>query len=335
MLHIFTKKTIQQYINFRKGERKLGESVITINPEKSIQKALKELPAKYVIVGISEDIGVQMNGGNAGAHTAFTAALKAFLNIQDNQFLSGDSVVILGYLEYAKAHKDFDPSNREEGDAIVRQIDRDVSELIQSIVAANKIPIIIGGGHNNAYGNCKGTSLAKNSPIQVINMDAHTDLRRLEERHSGNGFSYAMTEGYLEKYFIFGLHENYTPQYILDKMEKNDNITYNTFEALEVRNALDFFFELKRAKEFLSGDYLGIEIDLDCIQYFASSAMTPSGFTPEQTRKFIHYFAKLKTVSYLHICEGAPGIQNEHNGSNQVGKYISYLISDFIKANAM
>ncbi|WP_369820262.1 hypothetical protein [Tenacibaculum sp. SG-28] len=63
--------------------------------------------------------------------------------------------------------------------------------------------------------------------------------------------------------------------------------------------------------------------------------MTPSGFTPEQTRKFVHHFAKLKTASYLHICEGAPGIKNEVTGSNQVGKYISYLISDFIKVNSI
>jgi formiminoglutamase len=45
--------------------------------------------------------------------------------------------------------------------------------------------------------------------VNAINFDAHSD-RILEGRHSGNGFSYAYEEGFLKKYFIFGLHENYT-----------------------------------------------------------------------------------------------------------------------------
>ena len=70
------------------------------------------------------------------------------------------------------------------------------------IVLADKKPIIIGGGHNNAYGNIKGTSLAIGEPINVINFDAHSDFRPEEGRHSGNGFSYAYTEGFLNYYFI-------------------------------------------------------------------------------------------------------------------------------------
>jgi formiminoglutamase len=70
-----------------------------------------------------------------------------------------------------------------------------------------KNPII--GGHNNSYGNIKGTALAKGKPVNAINFDAHSDFRILEGRHSGNGFSYAYEEGFLKK-FYFGLHENYT-----------------------------------------------------------------------------------------------------------------------------
>ncbi len=39
---------------------------------------------------------------------------------------------------------------------LVNRLDTIVSQIVQKIIAAGKIPIIIGGGHNNAYGNIKG-----------------------------------------------------------------------------------------------------------------------------------------------------------------------------------
>ncbi|WP_322790502.1 arginase family protein [Tenacibaculum tangerinum] len=227
---------------------------------------------------------------------------------------------------------DFDISDREKGDLLVKAIDKELSNLIKTIVESGKIPIIIGGGHNNAYGNIKGLSEGKNQPVNVINLDAHTDLRRLEERHSGNGFSYALHEGFIQNYFMFGLHENYTPQYIFEMIHDNINLEYNTFEELEVYQTTSFQSELQRAENFIKDIPFGIEIDLDCVQYFPSSAMTPSGFTPQQARRFTHYFGKLQNASYLHICEGAPAVVRDEIANGQVGKYISYLISDFIKA---
>ena len=328
MLKIFNKNDTYNFVNPRKGETKIGQSVQTITS----LDTLHNCTAKFVIIGIPEDIGVKMNYGNGGAHTAFIPALKSFLNIQENQFISGKDILVLGYLDFLDEVSNFDPADREKGDLLVKSIDKEVSQVVKKIVLANKIPIIIGGGHNNAYGNLKGLSEAKNQPINVINLDAHTDLRRLEERHSGNGFSYAIEHHYLEKYFMFGLHENYTPQYVFDYIHSNTNIGYNTYEELEIYKSIPFENELLRAQNFIQEKPFGIEIDLDCIENFPSSAMTPSGFSTQKAREFVYYFAQNINVSYLHICEGAPAIIQDPSAINQVGKFISYLISDFIKA---
>ncbi|MCD8404886.1 formimidoylglutamase [Tenacibaculum dicentrarchi] len=328
MLKIFNQNDTNTFVNPREGETKIGQCVQTIT---SLDK-LENCSAKFVIIGVPEDIGVKMNYGNGGAHTAFIPALKSFLNIQENQFISGKDILVLGYLDFLDDVSTFNASDREKGNLLVKSIDKEVSELVKKIVIANKIPIIIGGGHNNSYGNLKGLSEAKKQPINVINLDAHTDLRQLEERHSGNGFSYAIEHKYVEKYFMFGLHENYTPQYIFDYIHSNINIDYNTYEELEVYKSIPFENELLRAENFIQNKPFGIEIDLDCIQNFPSSAMTPSGFSPQQTRKFVYYFAKNTNASYIHICEGAPSVIQDPSAVNQVGKFISYLITDFIKA---
>ena len=328
MLQIFSQNNITNFVKPREGETKLGQRVQII----SAIEELKNSSAKFVIIGVPEDIGVKMNYGNGGAHTAFVPALKSFLNTQENQFIKGNDILVLGYLDYLNEVSNFDGSDREKGDLLVKAIDKELSAIIKAIIKSNKTPIIIGGGHNNSYGNLKGLSEGKNRPINVINLDAHTDLRRLEERHSGNGFSYAIEHNYLDKYFIFGLHENYTPQYVFDLIHSNTSIDYNTYEELEIYKSIPFENELLRAKNFIQDKPFGIEIDLDCIQNFPSSAMTPSGFTTQQTREFVHYFAKNENASYIHICEGAPTVIQDPSAINQVGKFISYLISDFIKA---
>lgn len=329
MLKIFSQSDINNFVNPRDGETKIGELVLTV----SNIEALKNSSTKYVILGVPEDIGVKMNYGNGGAQTALVPALKSFLNTQQNQFISGEDILVLGYLDYTDEVLKFDASDREKGDLLVKAIDKKLSSVIKTIIEADKTPIIIGGGHNNAYGNLKGLSEAKNQSINVINLDAHTDLRKLEERHSGNGFSYAIEHNYLDKYFMFGLHENYTPQYIFDFIHSNTNIDYNTYEELEVYKSVPFDNELQRAKTFIEEKPFGIEIDLDCIQHFPSSAMTPSGFLPQQARRFVYEFGKLEKASYIYICEGAPSVMKDDIANGQVGKFISYLISDFIKAN--
>ncbi len=59
--------------------------------------------------------------------------------------------------------------------------------------------------------------------------------------------------------------------------------------------------------------------------------MTLSGFSVEELRRFISYFGKSNNATYIHICEGAPSLDNEKN-NHLVGKLIGYLITDFIKA---
>ena len=55
--------------------------------------------------------------------------------------------------------------------------DHTVSAVVRRITELGAIPIVIGGGHNNAYGCLKGSSEAKERSINCLNIDAHTDLR--------------------------------------------------------------------------------------------------------------------------------------------------------------
>ena len=98
-----------------------------------------------------------------------------------------------------------------------------------------------------------------------------------------------------------------------------------------VRKKISFKKALKKAFSFISTSKFGIEIDCDAIQNIASSAETPSGFSVNQTRQFIHHFGSHRDAIYLHICEAAVRMDDQKN-NEQIGKLLSYLIIDFINA---
>lgn len=334
----FTMTDLAKVTNHRSGEVKFGEKMLTIPKGENCISFLKNCEAKYVLLGIPEDVGIRANFGRPGAASAWQSAISSIANIQHNRFCKGSQIVVLGKIDISKEMeeaKDLDfhqTADRKLLSTLVERIDKEVVHVITSIIKCGKTPIVIGGGHNNAYGNIKGTALGLGKPINAVNFDAHSDFRILEGRHSGNGFSYAYEEGFLKKYFIFGLHENYTSKNVLDILKKmEDRVNFNTYDEIKVRQQKNFQQELNTAYDFIKNDAYGIEIDLDALPNIASSAMTMSGFSIEELRQFVYFFGKNKNAAYLHICEGAPDLGEEKN-NHLIGKLIGYLVTDFIKA---
>ncbi|MDO6596874.1 formimidoylglutamase [Oceanihabitans sp. 2_MG-2023] len=334
-LVLFDNTKLKSVLNKRPKESKFGEHIKVLTSVSNIYEQLINLDVSYVLIGLPEDVGVFANYGKPGTSTTFDAVIKILLNIQSNTYTHANKVLVLGHLDFdfeLKKLKKLDQNKKKDiakARKMVETIDQQVANLVHTIVKSGKKPIIIGGGHNNAYGNIKGSSLALNTAINVVNLDAHTDFREEEGRHSGNGFRYAFAEGFLHNYFIFGLHENYNAQSIINTIKSEKRIGFNTYEAISVRKELKFKTEIERALKHVSAKPFGIEIDCDAIANTSSSAKTPSGFSVNKTRNFVNYFAKHKNATYLHICEAIATPENEA----QIGKLISYLITDFIRAN--
>ncbi len=337
-LLLFSAADLAKVTNHRSGEIKFGEKMITVPKGTDLMSFLNTCEAKYVLLGIPEDIGIRANFGKPGAASAWDTAIKGIANIQHNRFCKGNQIIVLGQIDVYNEMREVESlnfnniSDRTKLSQLVAKIDKEVCHVVFNIIKSGKIPIIIGGGQNNSYGNIKGTALAKGKPINAINFDSQSDFRILEGRHSGNGFSYAYEEGFLKKYFIFGLHENYTSKNVLDIIKKTEErVRFNTYDSLNILKEKNFDQEMIEALNFIKTDSYGIEIDLDAIPNISSSYMTLSGFSVEELRKFISFFGKNTNASYLHICEGAPDQGNEKS-NYVIGKLIGYLVTDFIKS---
>ncbi|MGB7787012.1 MAG: formimidoylglutamase [Salinimicrobium sp.] len=322
-LKFYDRKGLMKYVSIRPGETKLGEKI----PLVSGLEELETTGAQFVIFGIPEDIGVRANYGKRGTSAAWEAFLNAFLNVQVNRFSNPENILLLGEVAVSEemrkaAHVDMtDPNYVEKLGDLVEKVDEKVSEVVRLILEAGKTPVIVGGGHNNAFGNIKGTSEAFQKPVNVLNIDAHTDLRSTDHRHSGNGFSYALQNGFLKRYAVYGLHENYTPEYIFEEMNNSEDLQFVLFDDLEGDQILPFLEPL----DFVKQDKFGLELDCDAIANFPSSAISPTGFSLESARHLVKQAAKQDNCVYFHVCEAS------ENGAFPTGKALSYLITDFIK----
>ena len=243
--------------------------------------------------------------------------------MQANGFIPVQEIILAGEINL----EGIEPLNNsiEELRIAVEEIDKRVQPIVEEIIAVGKTPIVIGGGHNNCYPIINAFS----SPIQVVNIDPHADIRKQEGRHSGNGFSYALEGGKLEKYFTLGLHEEYNSTFIIEQFKYNDFLDYYSFNDY-LKYELTVQELINSVKSHLDASKIGLEIDLDSIKNMPVSARTPVGFSEEEVRKITFQLSMNYDFHYLHICEGAP--QNEQE-EMVVGKTIAYLVSDFIKFN--
>jgi formiminoglutamase len=343
----YNKEDVLSLTKMRRFETKLGEKIQVIKNPSQLTDELKQTTAKYIFIGIPENIGVKANGGTSGTDSAWVSFLNAFLNIQSNDFLEGNNLLLLGHFDFSAIEKLIEQNAHNEDERLesyrhaVNEIDVAVEQVIQIITQNNKIPIVIGGGHNNSYPCIKGAAkgyykagLIPIAQINAINLDAHADFRPIEGRHSGNGFSYAEADGYLEKYCVVGIHENYLPQNVWIDIVNNPFIDCITFEDIFVHEKRTFLQAVLHATSFTEDTLCGIELDIDCIQNALSSAQSPVGVSPIHARQYINIAAADTKTAYLHISEGAAQLADGRK-DNGTGKLISYLVSDFIKGQTI
>ncbi len=304
------KTAAERFVSVRTGETKLGQRLASIEA------------ATYVLIVIAESVGPRANHGKSGAENGGEAFLSKLLNMQSNEFLSGDSLCVWGTIQM----------EREEPHVAlhdyVSELDDFIQDVLTDVVNAGQVPIVVGGGHNNAFPLIRFKSQQLGQRLTIVNLDAHADYRSLEGRHSGNSFSYAFNQGFIDKYHVFGLHPRYNSQKIIDDLRKDNHyFTFDTSYLDQGVNYLDDFVVLQERFQ-KNNAHVGLELDMDAIAYMPSSAMTPVGISLNVARQYIRTFGTLKNVDYLHLPEAAPKTDRE---AAWVGKALAYFVTDFIE----
>jgi len=333
---VYNNELLEKLVRPRQSELKIGQCVVISRGD--WKEELKNSSCRFVLLGIPEDIGVRANFGRAGAATAVRPAFESFLNQQSNSFLSGHQIFLLGELNVQHLMKQAEDLNpREEKDLmelrkLTDEVDKLLIPVIETILRLKKIPVVIGGGHNNAFGNIVGAAKALGRSVNTINCDPHLDFRALEGRHSGNGFSYAFADKALSNYAVLGMHEQYNNQNAIEFFRNNSkHLYFRSYESIFITCENDFSKALGDCIGFVRSAPCGVELDLDAITNVPSSAKTSCGISPVQARQYVYQCGYELQSAWLHIAEGAP-VLSHIKADNKTGKLIAYLLTDFMKA---
>ena len=126
-----------------------------------MQKTFEE--AKYVVVGVPFDA---TSSYRTGARFGPNAIRQASLNIETYSFRSGVDVEDLAIYDAGDLHVSPDTAKTVDMTKLV----------VEDIVAAGKVPVVLGGEHTITLGIAKafGEKAAKTA---VVSFDAHLDLR--------------------------------------------------------------------------------------------------------------------------------------------------------------
>lgn len=267
-------------------------------------------PGRAVLIGFPQDEGVRRNHGRVGAAQA-PREIRQHLhrltpwdgttgtNLADRPPLDLGDLRVSPDLEESQAH---------------------LGTVIGHILGAGAVPIVLGGGHEAAYGHYLGYVAARR-PVAILNVDAHLDLRPLQDGkgHSGSPFRQALEHPTTplpgarysclgaQPYSVSRAHWQYLT-------ERGGAARW----CDDVRDDPSKHFQRELHRLATSECHVYVTLDADAVRAAdvpGVSAPNPSGLPGEQVIHCARIAGRASTVSSFEIVEINPALDPEGRSS--------------------
>ncbi len=272
--------------------------------------ACKPSPATCAIIGFESEEGVRRNNGRLGAGKA-PDALRNELAKLPWKMLEGQRIVDLGNIECLD--NNLEKAQQQLGDTIAVALHNDMT------------PIILGGGHETAYGHYLGVRkhVGKEATIGIINIDAHFDLRPYDEQpSSGTMFKQILEQDKKSSYFVAGIQRYGNTQELFDRADAL-GVSYVYEEDMHIGKMDSLTTDLE--KFIAQHDFVFLTLCMDVLNAaFAPgvSAPSPFGLDPAIVRAIIKTVTSHDKTLSFDISEVNP-ILDENNRTVKLGAYLT------------
>lgn len=238
---------------------------------------IPEPPKKSIaLLGYACDEGVKRNQGRVGAIKG-PETIKTSFGKLPNHLPSTVQLYDAGSITCK--NDDLEAAQNALSDAVITLLDN------------KHFPVVLGGGHDVAYGHYNGIknyldSKKEGQTIGIINFDAHFDLRKpSDNNNSGTPFYQIATQSKKENcsfnYLCLGIRK-----------DANDRTLFEAAKELDVKYVLSDTFQMQFLDEINTWinafiktvDKVYVTIDLDGFSSAYApgvSAPSPMGFTPQ------------------------------------------------------
>lgn len=265
---------------------------------------------RVVLIGFPSDEGVKRNWGRPGA-------AKAPDHIRQELFKMTPSP--MKYMPFYYLME----NTVDLGNLIISGDVEEDQELLGRVVAeyleADIIPVILGGGHETAFGHFSGYLYSKRR-CHILNWDAHSDVRELkdEKAHSGSPFRQAILHpsGICQDYVVAGLLPHSVSSQHLDFINKNDGY-YFMKDDLSRCKIDEIYTQFTKP--------VMVTFDMDAIdQSFAPGVSAPAvqGMRPDLFMYAAYLAGKCRRVHSMDIVEFNP----DYDRDNQTARLTALTV---------
>lgn len=262
------------------------------------------------IIGFECEEGVRRNNGRLGAGQA-PDALRSELAKLPWKLSEEKKLVDIGNIEC-------------QGNEL-ENAQQQLGNTVATILTKKMTPIILGGGHETAYGHYLGVRqhIGKDASLGIINIDAHFDLRPYDEQtSSGTMFRQILEQDANCGYFVAGIQRYGNTQELFDRADKL-NVSYQYEEDMHIGNMDKLALRLKQFID--QHDFIFLTLCTDVLNAAVApgvSAPSPFGLDPSIVRSIIRTVtAHEKTLSF-DISEVNP-VLDENNRTVKLGAYLT------------
>lgn len=288
------------------------------------EESLKPYTGKlgFAFIGFCCDEGVRRNNGRTGAANGPKSIRKELVNLP---------------CLFTKDVELFDAGNIFCENITLEESQSLLSKAVEKILGLNLFPIVLGGGHETAFGNYNGilSNLSKSNPkpnIGIINFDAHFDLRPYP--NGGNsGTMFRQISDICKKqdlkysYFCIGVQKHSNT---VDLFKTADKLGADYILAKDIMDG-DNWSLIEKLDEFIKlQEHIYITI---CSDVFATpfapgvSATQPLGLDPERLLRFLKYILKSDKVISFDIAEVSPRFDQDNTTANLAAVVIFSVIN--------
>lgn len=281
--------------------------------------ALKNEEKGIVLLGFKCHEGVRRNKGRTGASDGPDAIRQSMCNLPehfkpDTTFWDGGNISC-------------ENENLEEAQ-------KTLGHLISTILNKGYFPVILGGGHEVAWGTFQGIteSPGVNDQIGIINLDAHFDLRKpsVNGASSGTPF-YQIARWHKEnkrpyKYLVAGIQHQSNTRALF---KRADDLGVKYITAEEIRN--DQSSVSIRLNQFINSvDHIYITVCMDVFNNAYApgvSAPNPLGISPHHAVGIMHTALKSNKIIAADIAEVNPQFDIDQHTARLAAAFVFELIS--------
>lgn len=235
----------------------------------------------------------------------------------------------------------FDAGDVSANNSGLEETQKTLSKAVERILDLNLFPVLLGGGHDIAYGHYKGIfnhlkHQERGEKIGIINFDSHFDLRPYSEgASSGTMFkqiaNYANNKGTNYSYLCLGILKQCNTAHLFNTADRL-GVEYILARDMKKSNLLPY---LQMVDSFIKRhDYIYVTI---CADVFSSayapgvSAPQPLGLDPEKVLIFLEHILQSKKVISFDIAEISPLLDINDITSNLASNIIFSLVDTIVQ----